>query len=122
MQVAHLGLTQWPEFAVGVEPGHQHMFPQSPLGGFQFLDSTATAKKNRSRLPSLSWHNGPAGLRSGRIASPSAGFGWASAYGKGSDEVHGILNPGELAGRRRGEVAYESRTGSLEFALFAIPK
>ena len=66
------------------------------VGGFQFLDSATTAKKNRSRLPSLSWHNGPAGFRTGRTASPSAGFGWASAYGKGSDEVHGILNPGEL--------------------------
>jgi alkaline phosphatase len=66
------------------------------VGGFQFLDSATTAKKNRSRLPSLSWHNGPAGLRTGRVASPSAGFGWAAAYGKGSDEVHGILNPGEL--------------------------
>lgn len=33
-----------------------------------------------------------------------------------------ILNPDELAGRRRVEVAYESQVGSLEFALFAIPK
>ena len=73
------------------------------VGGFQFLDSAATAKKNKSRIPSLSWHNGPgrsgsdpAGLRTGRPAAPSAGFGWAAAYGKGSDEVHGILNPGEL--------------------------
>jgi hypothetical protein len=33
-----------------------------------------------------------------------------------------ILNPDELAGRRRVEVAYESRVGSLEFALFAIPR
>jgi type VI secretion system protein ImpJ len=33
-----------------------------------------------------------------------------------------ILNPDELAGRRRVEVAYDSRVGSLEFALFAIPK
>jgi alkaline phosphatase len=73
------------------------------VGGFQFLDSSATAKKTKSRIPSLSWHNGPgrsgsdpAGLRTGRAAAPSAGFGWAAAYGKGSDEVHGILNPGEL--------------------------
>ena len=73
------------------------------VGGFQFLDSSATAKKAKSRIPSLSWHNGPgrtgsdpAGLRTGRPGSPSAGFGWAAAYGKGSDEVHGILNPGEL--------------------------
>jgi hypothetical protein len=33
-----------------------------------------------------------------------------------------ILNADELAGRRRVEVAYESQVGSLEFALFAIPK
>jgi type VI secretion system protein ImpJ len=33
-----------------------------------------------------------------------------------------ILNINELAGRRRVEVAYESRVGSLEFALFAISK
>ncbi|MFM7520235.1 MAG: type VI secretion system baseplate subunit TssK [Planctomycetota bacterium] len=33
-----------------------------------------------------------------------------------------ILNPDELAGRRRVEVAYESQVGSLEFALFAVPR
>ena len=73
------------------------------VGGFQFLDSPVTAKNKKSKIPSLSWHNGPgktgsdlAGLRTGRAAASSAGFGWASAYGKGSDEVHGILNPGEL--------------------------
>ncbi len=73
------------------------------VGGFQFLESPSTGKNKKSRLPSLSWHNGPGkagsdptGLRTGRAAAPSAGFGWAAAYGKGSEEVHGILNPGEL--------------------------
>jgi hypothetical protein len=33
-----------------------------------------------------------------------------------------ILNADELAGRRRVDVAYESQKGSLEFALFAIPR
>lgn len=33
-----------------------------------------------------------------------------------------ILNPDELRGHRRVEVAYEGRTGGLEFALFAVPK
>lgn len=33
-----------------------------------------------------------------------------------------ILNPDELRGHRRVEVAHEGRTGGLEFALFAVPK
>jgi type VI secretion system protein ImpJ len=33
-----------------------------------------------------------------------------------------ILNADELAGKRRVDVAYESQKGSLEFALFAIPR
>lgn len=33
-----------------------------------------------------------------------------------------IVNADQLAGRRRVEVTYEGRVGSLEFALFAVPK
>ncbi|MCX6936204.1 MAG: alkaline phosphatase, partial [Verrucomicrobia bacterium] len=74
------------------------------IGGFQFLDpAKLDAKKSSPRLPSLSWHNGPGkkgsdptGISTGKPAAPSAGFGWVSAYGKGSEKVRGIINPGEL--------------------------
>lgn len=74
------------------------------VGGFQFLDApTLGNKKTSARLPSLSWHNGPgkkgsdpAAISTGKLGAPSAGFGWVIAYGKGSEKIHGILNPGEL--------------------------
>ena len=74
------------------------------VGGFQFLEAP-TAKKDpgKPRLPTLSWHNGPGrsssdpvGVRTGRPGAASAGFGWAAAYGKGADEVRGIMNAGQL--------------------------
>lgn len=74
------------------------------VGGFQFLDApNSELKKSASRLPSLSWHNGPgkkgsdpAAIRTGQSAANSAGLGWVGAFGKGADQIHGILNPGEL--------------------------
>ena len=72
------------------------------VGGFQFLEKTKE-KSSLRRLSPLSWHNGPgkkgsdpAAYSTGRPAAPSAGFGWVCAYGRGSEKISGIMNPGEL--------------------------
>jgi hypothetical protein len=74
------------------------------VGGFQFLEKSKGPNANLSRrLAPLSWHNGPGkkgsdptAFSTGRPAAPSAGFGWVSAFGRGSEKISGIMNPGEL--------------------------
>ena len=74
------------------------------VGGFQFLEKSKGSNANLSRrLAPLSWHNGPGkkgadptAFSTGRPAAPSAGFGWVSAFGRGSEKISGIMNPGEL--------------------------
>ena len=72
------------------------------VGGFQFLEKSK-GKSSFRRLSPLSWHNGPGkkgsdptAFSTGRPAASSAGFGWVCAYGRGSEKISGIMNPGEL--------------------------
>ena len=72
------------------------------VGGFQFLEKSKE-KSTFRRLSPLSWHNGPGkkgsdptAFSTGRPAASSAGFGWVCAYGRGSEKISGIMNPGEL--------------------------
>jgi len=73
------------------------------IGGFQFLEKPKDNSSGSRRLSPLSWHNGPGkkgsdptAYTTGRVASPSAGFGWVIAFGRGSEKISGIMNPGEL--------------------------
>lgn len=74
------------------------------IGGFQFLEkSKSPSPSSARRLSPLSWHNGPGkkgsdptAIATGRPAAPSAGFGWVAAFGRGSEKISGIMNPGEL--------------------------
>jgi alkaline phosphatase len=73
------------------------------IGGFQFLEKSKDNSSGSRRLSPLSWHNGPGkkgsdptAYTTGRVASPSAGFGWVIAFGRGSEKISGIMNPGEL--------------------------
>jgi hypothetical protein len=73
------------------------------IGGFQFLEKPKENTSGSRRLSPLSWHNGPGkkgsdptAYTTGRPASPSAGFGWVIAFGRGSEKISGIMNPGEL--------------------------
>ena len=73
------------------------------IGGFQFLEKSKENTSGSRRLSPLSWHNGPGkkgsdptAYTTGRAASPSAGFGWVIAFGRGSEKISGIMNPGEL--------------------------
>ena len=73
------------------------------IGGFQFLEKSKENTSGSRRLSPLSWHNGPGkkgsdptAYTTGHAASPSAGFGWVIAFGRGSEKISGIMNPGEL--------------------------